>query len=208
MKHYAKILTASILLLSSLYADEAVKSDTVIETKKIVPDVNSDTMNQGLFTQFYLGASKITLDDTYHKALRLGSKTGYKFNKDFSIYIVGESNIYRHLGDVNDMGFSGIGFYYTIPYTSNKLSFSAAAGIGGNLNYNRLFNDFRKSFDFGFAYRANLDYSINEKWSVIASYSKFDLNTNATQLEDTKPEIISLSIGYKFDSIPLLKLIQ
>lgn len=205
MKNYIKISLAITLLLSLSSAGGVIEPKVSMDTQSIETKVDAETMTDKVYNIYNVGASRITLGDTSHNALYLGSKTGYKFTENTSISMVGKSSYYRHIGDINEMNFTGLELEYNIPYTFDKLSVAVAAGLGSNFNYNRLFTDFRKSFDFGFAYAATLDYNINDNWSLSATYSKFDFNTNATQLEDTQPEIISLSVDYKFDAMSFLK---
>ena len=205
MQNYMKILLAITLSLSLLSAANIVTHKVDADTKNIEMKSDSKTVMDKIFNKYNVGASRITLDDTYHNAIYFGSKTGYEFTKNVSISMVGKSSYYRHLGDINEMEFFGLEVGYKIPYTFDKVSVGIAAGLGSNFNYSRLFKEFRKSFDFGFSYQATLNYNINDDWSLSATYSKFDFNTNVTQLEDTKPEIISLSVDYKFDAMSFLK---
>ena len=202
MLKITRIALMSTLFTSLISAGGHIEPKEDIETVKEVQTTEKSIID-GLFSSYDLGGSKITLDETYHKALHFGSKIGYTFDNDISIYMLGESNYYRHISDINDMSITALGISSDIPFTANKLSLGVAAGLGTNLNYNRLFNDFRKSYDFGFAYQANMSYNFNKSWSLIASYTKFDFNTNATQLEDTQPEIVSVSFQYKFEGASL-----
>jgi len=203
MSNYTKIALATTLLLSLSSAGGTIAPK--VDTKQVEIKSDSKTVMDNFFNEYNVGASRITLGDTYHNAIHFGSRTGYKFSENASISMVGKSSYYRHVGDINEMNFFGLELGYDLPYTFDKLSVAVAAGLGSNFNYNRLFTDFRKSFDFGFAYAATLNYNINDNWSLSATYSKFDFNTNATQLEDTQPEIISLSVDYKFDAMSFLK---
>jgi len=203
MQKYAKILLATVVLSSISQAGGMIKSKMPTGAEKV--NTESKTIDNKILDRYSLGISKIILGDTYHKAIYLSSRTEYEITERVSVGFLGESNYYRHLGDIHEMEFFGLDLGYKIPYTFDKLSVNIAAGLGSNFNYNRLFTDFRKSFDFGFAYQATLNYNINDDWSLSATYSKFDFNTNATQLEDTQPEIVSLSVGYKFDAMSFLK---
>ena len=205
MQNYIKISLVSTLLLSLSSAGGVIEPEVSTDTPSIETNVDAETIIDKVYSVYNVGASRITLGDTYHNAICFGSKIGYKLTKNVSISMVGKSSYYRHLGDINGMEFFGLEIGYKIPYTFDKLSVGIAAGLGSNFNYNRLFKDFRKSFDFGFAYQATLNYNINDDWSLSATYNKFDFNTNVTQLEDTQPEIISLSVDYKFDAMSFLK---
>jgi len=196
------LLKSSLLmttLSSVIYAGGDMKKlefeNTVVEKNEL-----ANNLMNGFFSSYGIGGSKIMLDDTYHKALVISSKTGYMFENDISIYLLGESNYYRHTGDINDMGISGIGMGYAIPYTSNKFTIDALVGIGMNINYNKVFKKFNTSYDFGLAYRTSITYQINNSFNINMSYSKFDFNTNATELEDTKPKIFGINFTYSFDA--------
>jgi len=197
MNRILKTLLSLSVISSTIYAGANITSEETSITE--IPTESKSALNS-FFSSTGIGGSKITLGDEYHKAFVINSKTGYKFDNNVSVFMLGESNYYRHMGDINDMGISGFGVGYDIPYTNNKLTLSTVVGLGMNINYNRVFNKFSESYDFGFAYRANLTYQISKHFNVNISYSKFDFNTNATNLEDTKPEIIGISFVYSFNA--------
>lgn len=199
-----KILQISYItiLMSSLICAGGYIENKNIDTIKNQAQNNARTLYKNLLlykpgkliSTYGVGVSKITLGRHFHKAIVITSKKGYTFDNKVNGYIFSESNYYRHLGDIHDMGLSGIG----LEYKMNTFSIGAVAGLGMNINYSKITKKFRDSYDFGFTYRINMTYTLNEKLDLNIFYSKFYFNTNATNLEDKNPDIIGINIFYKF----------
>lgn len=204
MNTWVKGFLISMALSSVIYAQEIISEIQSNEMAVIVNSNDNSLHKRGALSTYEFGASKITLGNAYHKALHFETKALYKFDNNIALYLEGTSNYYKYAGDNYDMGISSLGISYDVPYTDNRFSLGAALGVGMNIDYTTLFSHFTKSFDFGLAYRLNVNYNFDHDWGMNIAYTKFDFNTNHAALENTKPEIVSVSLVYTFDS-PLFK---
>lgn len=189
-----KILLISMVLQISLLC---ASGDTVyldMEPRKVLPDTNN---SKKVFRTFGIGIGRIDLSNDFHKSFSTASKIGYKY-ETFNMYLFGNSNIYKHLGEYHSLSMIGLGFS-TNPFSNEDITLGIGIGIGMNLRASKLFSDFKESFDFGFAHALEIDYAINTKWSLLLTYKRYYLNTNNLQLENAKPEIITFNIIYAFD---------
>ena len=198
MNRFVKMSLLAVLMSQGIYAQEGI-AEIDSTAVGVIVDSGQGASRKGSFATYEFGASKISLGSAYHKAFHFTTKTEYKFDNNIALYLEGSSNYYRYLGDIHDMGISSFGMSYDVPYTDNKLSLGAAIGVGMNLNYSTLFSHFKQSFDFGLSYRINVNYNFDREWGMNIAYNKFDFNTNKSQMEDTKPEIVNVSLVYTFD---------
>lgn len=180
-----KVLLISIVLqINLLYAAEGT--------------VNFDqNKSKETFRTLGIGIGRIELGDDFHKSLSIVSKIGYKY-ETFNIYLFRNSNMYKHLTQNHSLSIMGLGFNKN-SCISDDITLGIGIGLGMNLLSSKLFSDFRKSFDFGFAYTLEINYALNSKWSALLTYNKYYLNTNTLQLTNIQPDILTFNIIYAFD---------
>lgn len=184
------------LLSSSVYAGGDIETQ---ETAQEIQETTTKTSSHGSpIVSFGIGGGKISFENKDHKTLQLASKIGYKFSNGVGIYMSGESDYFKANDDLNALGMTALGVSLDVPFTNHKATVGIAGGLGSNVNYNRVFDDFSNSYDFGPAYRAEANVKISKYASLGVSYSKYNFNTNDTDLPDTEPEVISANISFGF----------
>jgi len=184
MKCLTKILISSVLTITSVSA---------------VAD--EDTKKTHFFYTINAGVAKVSVDNSVDKnadnksneddqtALMLSSKVGFKFENDFSLYLGSDGVYYKRDGDIIATGLVGPGVDYTFPFADKKLSVGVVAGLGMDVNYSTLFDDFSDSFEFGSGFRGAISYQLNKKWNLELSAAKYNFDENDS-------ETVALSVGY------------
>lgn len=182
-----------ILQISILYGGGSTVS-VALEEKKVLLSKNE---SKDIFRTFGIGMGRIGLGNDFHKSFSTASKIGSKYDI-YNMYLFRNGNTYKHLSENHGLSIIGLGFS-TNSFTHDDITLGIGLGLGMNLLTSKLFTDFKESFDFGFAYTLEIDYALNNKWSALLTYNKYNLNTNVLQIEDTKPDIFTLNIIYAFD---------
>lgn len=128
------------------------------------------------FKTYGLGISRIDFNNDFHKALTISSKRGRIINDTYKLSLFRNNNFYKHLWEVHTLSNTSVALDIS-PFTNKQITLGIGLGLGMNLQSAKLFSDFRKSFDFGFAYSLEAHYGINKNWLLVSRYSKHSFNT-------------------------------
>jgi len=151
-----------------------------------------------------IGISSVTTSSDHYTAVVISSELYFPLDKKISLWFITQGNGWRYNSEQLNVGSTTLGVRYDL----DGFTLGVGAGVGAAINYSTLMSKFRKSYDFGPAFRIALDYPLSKSWTATLSYQKIYLNTNATHAPSKIMDAAALHLSWHYRLETLINWIQ